>query len=113
MVIDDFDVVGVSISPLEADAPLVVDAYAELPDTVTGQCLEAVARQGHQIVDRFGVVQNFESSFRLGNAGLELPDSFSFIEGLCIPAAESFYHGPLYRALCCTSSVYTYEYIGL
>jgi hypothetical protein len=36
MIVGNFHVVGIPISPLEADAPLVVDANAMLTRAITG-----------------------------------------------------------------------------
>jgi len=56
VIVHDFDLVGVSISPDEADAPLVVDANAVLPRSIVLQCLEPVPRRNPQgIKSRRGV----------------------------------------------------------
>jgi hypothetical protein len=38
--------------PLEADSPLVVDANAELPSSISTKRLKSVARHHHEILDR-------------------------------------------------------------
>jgi hypothetical protein len=93
VVINDFYIASIGIFPLEAHPPLLVDADAVLPRTVTAQCLKAVAWQSHQIVDGLGVVQDFEPSFCLRGAGFELPDALSLVERFSILAAERFNHG--------------------
>jgi len=40
VIVDDLDVVRVSVSPPKADAPLIVDADAVLALSITAQCLE-------------------------------------------------------------------------
>ena len=50
MVIDDFDIVGISSVPSKADAPLVIDADAVLAGAVALQRLQTVAGRNAQIV---------------------------------------------------------------
>jgi len=38
-----------SVWPFEADPPSIVDANAELPFAITGQCLKTIAREGPEI----------------------------------------------------------------
>jgi len=45
VIIGDFNFVGVVAFPMEADAPLVVDADAVLPESVAAQGFQAVARR--------------------------------------------------------------------
>ena len=54
VVVGDFDFSGTTVCPAEADAPLVVDADAVLPLTVTAQRLEAVGRRQPQVGQRRG-----------------------------------------------------------
>lgn len=56
MVINDFNVVGVAVPPVKADAPLVIDANTVLPRPVAFELLEAVARGNPEIVQGFGGV---------------------------------------------------------
>ena len=49
MIVDDFHVVGISVSPSEADAPLVVDTDAELPGAIALQRFQPVGRRGAQV----------------------------------------------------------------
>ena len=48
MVIDDFDFMGVSFMPAEADAPLVVDADAPLSGAVAGELFKTIAGRDPQ-----------------------------------------------------------------
>jgi hypothetical protein len=50
VVVNDFDIVGASIAPRKANAPLRVDPDAHLPGPITGQPLEPVAGRKPQIV---------------------------------------------------------------
>jgi len=57
MVIDDLDVVSVSLAPHEADAPLVVDANTvlSLPDAT--KRFKPVARRGGQVPELRGGIE--------------------------------------------------------
>ncbi len=57
MVVDDLDVVGVAVSPREADAPLVVDSDAELPRTSSAQLLEMIARRHSEVIEHVCGIQ--------------------------------------------------------
>ena len=48
VVVHDFDIIGVPVHPLEADAPLVVDPYAPLTFSVSNQFLEHICRWNTQ-----------------------------------------------------------------
>jgi hypothetical protein len=50
MVIHDLNIVGVTLPPAEADAPLPVDADAELARAIAGESFQAIARQSPKIV---------------------------------------------------------------
>jgi len=65
VIVDDLDVVCVSVSPPKADAPLIVDADAVLPLSVAAQCLEPIAGRGGQILDDASAVQIQELPTRL------------------------------------------------
>src|ERR1700722_19829191 len=68
VIICNLHVVSVSVTPHKTNTPLVVDAYAVLPRTVTFQLMKSVARRHSQIRQTFGRVQHQElSSCRLSN----------------------------------------------
>jgi hypothetical protein len=60
MIIDDLDVIGVSLLPPEADTPLVVDPDTVLPGPVTLQFLKTVTRRDAQITQGVSGMQNNE-----------------------------------------------------
>jgi hypothetical protein len=66
VIVHDFDVVGVTLLPDEAQAIAVVDADAVLSFTVTVQFLQAVARWDAQIIQADGGVQ--DEQFAQGRA---------------------------------------------
>jgi hypothetical protein len=56
MIVNDLDLVRVTISPPKADPPLIVEANTVLPDAIASKLLEAVPRWHPEIVQRFGRV---------------------------------------------------------
>jgi len=52
VIVDNLDIVRVSVLPSKADAPLVVDANAVLTLSVAAQGFEPVARGGAQVLNR-------------------------------------------------------------
>ena len=57
MVIDDLDVVCVSVRPAEANAPLVVDADAVLAPAVALQHFQPVSRRDEQVLKGPGLAE--------------------------------------------------------
>jgi hypothetical protein len=60
VVIDDLHGVSVTLSPLETDAPLIVDSDAVLTLTVTVQFLQVIAGRDMQVLQRLRVIQHYE-----------------------------------------------------
>jgi hypothetical protein len=60
VVIGDFDIMGVSVFPAEADPPLLVDADAELAVAISLQRFEPVGRWNPQVVDVDGLADHGE-----------------------------------------------------
>jgi hypothetical protein len=62
VVVADLDLVRVAVLPDEADAPLVVDADAELSGAVPGEPLEAVAGRAAQVDDALASIRSLRSA---------------------------------------------------
>ena len=60
MIVNDLYFVSVSLSPTEANPPLVVDANAMLTLACSGQLLKSVARRDTEIAQAFRGVENSE-----------------------------------------------------
>jgi hypothetical protein len=58
MVVDDLDVMGISVLPAEADTPLIIDADAVLSGSVATQRFQPVVRRDAQILEVLGIVQH-------------------------------------------------------
>lgn len=67
MVVDDFNLARtVTIDPNKTDAPLIVDANAVLPGSVSLKRLQARSWERCKITERFGTLKILESPFSLG-----------------------------------------------
>lgn len=53
MVVNDFHVVGFSVFPSEADAPLAIDSDAVFPFAVSAERLQSIPRRESKIVQTF------------------------------------------------------------
>jgi hypothetical protein len=74
MIINHFDAVRVSFSPLKADTPLLIDTDAVLTGATTCQLLKVIRRWDAQIRQRLGSVKNLElSSCRALHLRRDLP----------------------------------------
>lgn len=51
MVVDHFNLMGVAVSPHEADPILIVDPYAVLPPPISIQRLEMVPRKSTEVIE--------------------------------------------------------------
>ena len=60
MVVDQFDIVRVAVTPGEADAPLVVDTDTVLPRALGGQLFQTVTGRYAQISERIGRIDRDE-----------------------------------------------------
>ena len=60
VVVDDLDVGRSGVGPGEADPPLLVDADAVLPGSVSAKCLKAVAGRHSEVVEDLGGVQHHQ-----------------------------------------------------
>jgi hypothetical protein len=58
MVVDNLYLIGVSVSPDEADSPLVVYPYAVLPLALAGQSFKPIPRRDTKVLNRCTSVQH-------------------------------------------------------
>jgi len=56
VVVDDLDVIGVTVLPVKANTPLIVDANTVLPHASGPEFLQSVARGNAQILEAFSSV---------------------------------------------------------
>lgn len=86
MVVHDFDIVCITVVPIEAYSPLIVDADAVHVSPITSQLLQAVSGRNSQIVDVFCVVDDHQLSLRLAlDMSCELPDGPAFCYVASVP----------------------------
>ena len=62
MIIHDFNIVRVSMAPLEADAPLIVDSNAALALSIPVQRFEAICRRDTEILEQDSPIQHSQLS---------------------------------------------------
>jgi hypothetical protein len=62
VVIDNFYVVGISVTPVETDTPLVIDANAVLALPIPVKRFETVCRRNTQVLERNRPIQHAKSS---------------------------------------------------
>jgi hypothetical protein len=58
VVVNDFDIISISFSPPETDAPLVIDADAVLTVSIPRQLFKSVRWWAPQIFDTMSIVQH-------------------------------------------------------
>ena len=62
VVVDQFDIFGASVGPLEADPPLLVDTNAVRAGAVALQLFESIARRDPQVAENLGSVEDQQLS---------------------------------------------------
>jgi hypothetical protein len=92
VIIRNLHVVSVSVAPHKTNTPLVVDAYAVLPHTVTFQLMKSVTRRHSQIRQTFGRVQHQKLSSRWLSNVHELANILIAEKSLRVGALEGPYH---------------------
>jgi hypothetical protein len=60
MIIDDLDFIRISVRPAKADAPLVINSNATLPQPITAQFLQPIPRRGAKIIESLSRVYQQE-----------------------------------------------------
>ena len=58
MIIYDFYVISISIDPLKANPPLVIDPNAILPRSITAKLLKPVRRRNTKVIQYVGIVEH-------------------------------------------------------
>src|SRR5713101_1863421 len=94
MIVNDFDIVSVSVAPDETNPKLVIDADAMLPGSVTLQSLQAVAWRNAQVFQPCGAVesQKFPQCCPPETRGRNAPTLTCLPEPPCILIAKAPNH---------------------
>lgn len=93
MVVDDFNLFGISSGPNEADAPLVIDADAVLTLTVAREGFEPVAGRKLQKIELHGGVEQLKSGQRpFLDVGRQPPGAGAFPKAGRFGAGEALDH---------------------
>jgi hypothetical protein len=90
MVIHNLHLVGIPLLPGKTDAPLVVDAYAELAFSFTFQNFQSIAWRNPQVGQGPGVVEHTQLTPGHGlNVLWQSPGDFSAPNNRCFIASET------------------------
>jgi len=92
VVIRNFHIVGIALTPDKADAPLVVDADAVLPFPVAFQCFQVIARRRPQITKLGGNIQLPQLSLGHPFESPEALDSLPAVKLVGLPRPERLDH---------------------
>lgn len=92
MVIDDLDLVSISVFPDEAEAPLIVDSDAVLAPAGTPEAFQPIAGRHGQIVELSSPVQKQELTPGDALESSESSDVFIFEQCLRFLALEGLGH---------------------
>jgi len=105
VVVDDLDVVGITVLPDEADAVLIIDPYAVLPGSVSDELFEPICRWNPKVSEGHSGIEHPEFPDRDLCHGLEASGRFAPPErgGLSVPKADD--HTPFYSDMRYASSV--------
>jgi hypothetical protein len=94
VIVYDFNVMGATIAPNETDPPLIVNPYAVLAFSVSGEGFQSVSRRNAEIVNIDATVQHPQfpqggllNSRRQPSRILAMKDRLRF------PTPETFNHG--------------------
>jgi hypothetical protein len=88
MVIDDLDIERVSVLPVEADAPLLINAETVLAQAIAFQPFELIRQRNHEIAQIDGTVQILQLMARpLLDPAIERPHELSleYRQGVLAP----------------------------
>jgi hypothetical protein len=98
VVIDDFDLLCVCVSPKKTNSPLVIDSNAVLAFPVVFKPLKAISRQDGQICQVYacGQRQKFSASRALNIQG-QLFRTPSLKDSLSLGIAKAYYHVAIVR----------------
>ncbi len=93
MIVDDLNLVRITILPSKADAPLVIDSDAVLAGAITFQLLQAISRRHPKILEGFGGIDQDEFA---QHRPLEIPripaNSFAPKQARGVPITEALNH---------------------
>ena len=98
VIVHDFNVVSVAVSPHETETPLIVNPNAVLPRSVAMQCFQAIAGRSCQVAQFDGAVQLPKLSPCDPLDSLKAADRLPTVKSPSFGAAERLDHGLI---VCC------------
>jgi len=94
MIVDDLNVMSATVTPDEADSPLVVDPYAVLSLSVARESFQAVSRRDAKVFDAGTAIHHAQlPKCELLNIRRQPSRVFSLEDPLGLPAPEALNHG--------------------
>jgi len=93
MIVNDLDLVRITISPPKADPPLVVDPNAMLSRAIAFELLEPVPWRHAEIVEHLGGVHGDQfAEHRAQKLGGIAPNALTLEQGFGMPIGEALDH---------------------
>jgi len=88
VIVHDLNLMGVPIAPGEAEPPLIVDAHAVLPFSISEQCLQAIPWRRCQVAQFRRAIQLPKLSACDLLDRLKAPAALATVKPLCFHATE-------------------------
>jgi len=93
MIVGDFHIAGVSVAPVKADSPLLIDPNAVLSGSIPCQLFQPITRGPPEVVQMLRGVKNGEFPLRKTlKIQVERSDTFATEHSLCLLVAERSNH---------------------
>jgi len=88
VIIDDLNVVGVSVKPNKAETPLIVDSYAMLSLPIAAQSFQTIPWRRYQVTEFGGAIQLTKLAARDGLNCPKAPATLSTMKPPGLGASE-------------------------
>ena len=93
MVVDNLNVHGIAINPLETDSPLIIDANAILSRPVAPKLLQMIGRRHAKVVQPDGIIDHPQLAQRsLLDVGRQFPRALTRVYLFGFGVFEGLYH---------------------
>jgi hypothetical protein len=95
VVVDNLDVIGVPVAPNKTNTPLVINAYAVLPFTLTMERFQTIAGRCRKVTQFRRTIQLPKLPASDGLDGLKSTTPLTSMKPLGFRAAERINHSPV------------------
>jgi hypothetical protein len=94
VIVNDLDVIGVTVGPAKADSLLIIDSDAVLSPAISGEFLQTICRRHSEFVQGSGGVYDQQLAQRYTvQVGRQPANPVSLEESFGVPIAEAPNHG--------------------